>query len=304
MARIIVSGASGLIGTALVPALISQAHTVACLTRDDSPTGKCGNAPAVRWDPQRGEIDSAKLEGFDAVIHLAGENVSNGRWTEEKKARIRDSRVRGTGLLAETLARLSRRPKSFICASAIGFYGNRGDEILRETSAPGADFLAGVCREWEAATRQAAEAGIRVVNLRFGVVLSPHGGALAKLLVPFKMGVGGKVGDGKQYMSWITLDDAVGVIEYALKDETLAGPVNVVAPRPVTNSEFTRTLGHVLARPTLFWVPAFGARLAFGEMADELLLSSARVEPARLQAAKYHFRDPELEGALRHLLSR
>jgi len=304
LAKIIISGASGLIGTALVPSLISQGHTVACLTRDDSQVKKCGNAPAVPWDPQGGKIDSAKLEGLDAVIHLAGENVSSGRWTEEKKARIRDSRVRGTGFLAETLARLARRPKTFICASAIGFYGNRRDEILRETSAPGTDFLAGVCREWEAATLKASEAGIRVAHLRFGVVLSPRGGALAKLLVPFKMGVGGKVGDGKQYMSWITLDDAIGVIEYALKDETLGGPVNVVAPKPVTNSEFTRTLGQVLGRPTLFWVPAFGARLAFGEMADELLLSSARVEPARLQAANYPFRYPELEGALRHLLSR
>lgn len=258
----------------------------------------------VQWDPANGKVDVAKLEGHTVAVHLAGESVAKGRWTPEKKARIRDSRVEGTRRLAETLIHLAQPPQTLVCASAIGYYGNRGDEVLREESLPGTDFLAGVCREWEAAALPVAERGIRVVNMRIGIVLSPEGGALAKLLTAFKMGAGGKVGSGNQYMSWIALDDVIGAIHHVLRTENLTGPVNTVAPHPVTNGEFTETLGRVLDRPTVFSVPAFAARLAFGEMADALLLSSARVEPARLLKSNYQFKHPELEGALRHLLGK
>ena len=218
--------------------------------------------------------------------------------------RIRDSRVDGTRLLAETLARLSRPPRVLVCASAIGYYGNRGDELLREESAPGSDFLAEVCQAWEAAARPAAHKGIRLVHLRFGVILSAGGGALSKMLAPFRLGLGGKIGDGRQWISWISIDDAVGAVQHALGTDALRGPANAVAPKPATNEEFTAILGKVLSRPTIFPMPAFAARLAFGEMADALLLSSARVEPARLIATGYHFHHPELGSALRHLLGR
>jgi len=243
------------------------------------------------------------LDGFDAVIHLAGESIAEGRWNEEKKKRIRESRVKGTKLLGDALANVSRPPKSLIGASAIGYYGNRGDEILTETSAPGDGFLADVCVEWEKATQLATEKGIRVVNTRFGIILSPEGGALAKMLTPFRMGVGGKIGTGKQWMSWIALDDVVEGVMYALTNESLRGPVNFVAPNPVTNAEFTKTLGRVLSRPTFFPVPAFAARVAFGEMADALLLSSQRVAPTRLKAGGYQFSYSELRSALSHLLA-
>src|SRR6266545_3300744 len=273
--RILISGSHGLVGSALTKSLQSQGHEVLALVR---------------------------LEGFDSVSHLAGESIAAGRWTEAKKKAIRDSRVRGTQLLSETLASLRRRPKSFLCASAIGFYGNRGDEILSETNAPGHDFLATVCVEWEKASAGAAENGIRTVNLRFGVILNAQGGALAKMLPPFRMGIGGKVGSGKQWMSWIALDDAVTAIEFVLSNETLNGPINLVTPNAVSNAEFTSTLGRVLGRPTLFPIPAFGARLAFGEMADALLLASQRVHPTRLLEAGYAFHYPELPGALSHIL--
>jgi hypothetical protein len=247
-------------------------------------------------------MDTARLEGLDAVVHLAGENIATGRWTAEKKAKIRDSRVRSTRLLCDTLAGLKQPPKVLACASATGYYGDRGDELLTEESASGTGFLAGVCREWEAAATPAAQKGIRVVHLRFGMVLSGAGGALAKLLPPFRMGLGGALGTGRQYISWIALDDLLGVIAHALTTEALQGPVNAVAPNPVTNKEFTRTLGRTLGRFTLFSMPAAAARLAFGEMADEVLLASQRVQPARLLATEYRFRYPELEGALRHLL--
>jgi uncharacterized protein (TIGR01777 family) len=251
-----------------------------------------------------GSIDQARLEGLDGVVHLAGESIATGRWTAEKKARIRDSRVKGTRLLCESLARLDQPPRVLVSASAIGYYGDRGDEILHEDSASGSGFLAEVCHMWEAATEAASQRNIRVVNLRIGVVLSAMGGALATMLFPFRMGLGGIIGSGRQFMSWIALDDLLGSIAYALRTDTIRGPVNAVAPHPVTNREFTKTLGRVLARPTLLPMPAFAARLAFGEMADELLLSSARVEPARLSAAGYDFRYPTLEGGLRHLLGR
>jgi uncharacterized protein (TIGR01777 family) len=296
--KILLTGASGLIGTALLPALTNKGHECLQLVRNSSQA----SPSKIFWNPEAGTIDAAALEGLDAVIHLAGENVAEGKWTVEKKARIRDSRVQGTTLISETLAGLLSKPKVLIAASAIGFYGNRGAEMLNEKSASGNDFLSNVCREWELATKAAAEAGVRVVNLRFGVVLSEEGGALAKMLTPFRLGVGGRVGDGKQYMSWIALDDVVGAIIHALEDEKMNGAVNAVAPRAVTNTEFTKALGGALSRPTIFPVPAFALRLAFGEMADALLLSSTRVEPAKLLSAGYKFQYPELSGALKHLL--
>jgi uncharacterized protein (TIGR01777 family) len=256
----------------------------------------------IEWHPNQGRVDGQQLEGFDAVFHLAGESIASGRWTDEKKRAIRDSRVKGTALLSETLAQLSQPPSVFVCASAIGYYGNRGDEVLTETSGPGNDFLASVCVEWEEATRPAAEKGIRTVNTRFGIILDGNGGALAKMLTPFRMGIGGRVGDGKQWMSWITLEDVVAGLKFMLLDTAARGPVNFVAPKPVTNAEFTRTLGRVLARPTFFPVPAFGVRLAFGEMADALLLSSQRVEPVVLEEKGFPFYWPTLEPALWNLL--
>jgi uncharacterized protein (TIGR01777 family) len=244
------------------------------------------------------------LEGIGAVVHLAGESIAAGRWTPQRKDKIRRSRVEGTRRLCESLGQLTRRPKLLVSASAIGYYGNRGDEVLREDSPPGNDFLAQVCQEWEAATEPASQAGVRVVQLRFGMILSPGGGALKKMLLPFKLGAGGRIGSGAQFMSWIAVDDAVGAIDHAIRTESLQGPVNTVAPAPVTNANFTRTLARVLSRPALAPLPAFAARLAFGELADALLLSSQRVIPACLQASGYQFRYPELEAALRHLLDR
>jgi hypothetical protein len=256
------------------------------------------------WEPDKGTIDAEKLEGCDAAVHLAGENIAE-RWTEDKKRRIVESRAKGTRLLSETLARLKSKPRVLVSASAVGFYGaHRGDELLTEADAGGDDFLSEVCRPWEAATELAKESGVRVVRLRIGVVLSAEGGALAKMLTPFKMGVGGKIGSGKQWMSWIAIDDVVGIIRHALADETLEGAVNTVAPRPVRNEEFTSALGRVLGRPTIFPMPAFAVRLMFGEMGDALLLGSQRVEPARLKASGYQFAYAEIEGALRHVLGK
>ncbi|OFV87535.1 MAG: TIGR01777 family protein [Acidobacteria bacterium RBG_16_70_10] len=296
--RISVTGSSGLIGSALVPFLTAEGHEVGRVVRSTTAAG------AWRWDPGAGHVDAGAVNGKDAVVHLAGETIAAGRWSAARKARIRDSRVRGTRVVAQAVARADPRPKALLCASAMGFYGDRGDERLTEASAPGRGFLCEVSREWEEACAPARDQGVRVVNLRFGIVLSPAGGALAKMLLPFRLGAGGVVGSGKQWWSWVALDDAVGAIQHALVTAGLSGPLNVAAPNPVTNAEFTRTLGRVLARPTLFPVPVFAARLAFGEMADALLLASARVVPERLQQTGYVFRHPELEGALRHLLGR
>jgi uncharacterized protein len=297
--KILLTGSHGLIGSALQPFLTTGGHSVEPLQRGK--TAKAGHG--VFWDPAGGSVERDKLEGFDWVVHLAGESIV-GRWDEEKKRKIRDSRAKGTRLLSEALAKLERLPRALVCASAVGYYGDRGDEVLTEESPAGDSFLAAVCREWEAATAPAAEAGIRVVNLCFGVVLSPRGGALEKILLPFEFGLGGEVGSGQQCWSWIAIDDAVGAIHHALITDALRGPANVVAPHPITNREFTKTLGALLSRPTLLPTPEFAARFAFGEMADELLLASARVEPARLRQTGYRFRFLELEEALRHLLGK
>ena len=296
--RISVTGSSGLIGSALVPLLTAEGHEVGRVVRSTTA------GDAWRWDPGTGHFDAGAVNGMDAVVHLAGESIAAGRWSAARKARIRDSRVRGTRAVAEAVARADPRPQALLCASAMGFYGDRGEERLTEASAPGLGFLSEVSREWEEACAPARDRGVRVANLRFGIVLSPAGGALAKMLLPFRLGAGGVVGSGKQWWSWVALDDAVGAIRHALVTPEVSGPVNVAAPNPVTNAEFTRTLGRVLARPTLFPVPVFAARLALGEMADALLLASARIVPERLQQTGYVFRQPELEGALRHLLGR
>lgn len=298
MMDVVVSGATGLVGSALSKELEDKGHKVIVLSRS-----KPSSDDTIRWDPSRGQIDASRLEGIDAVVHLAGENIV-GRWTPEKKRRIRDSRVQGTRLLAETVAGLSEKPRAMVCASAIGYYGDRGNELLREESEPGGAFLSEVVKEWEAAAAPAREAGVRVANLRFGVVLSAEGGALGTTLPIFKLGLGGKVGSGRQWWSWVALDDVAGAIIHALENESVEGPVNVVAPNPMTNAEYTKVLGDVLNRPTLFPLPAPAARAMLGEVADELLLASARVEPAKLKETGYEFRYPELEDALRHLLAR
>jgi uncharacterized protein (TIGR01777 family) len=298
--HVAVTGASGLIGSTLVPFLTTGRHRVTRLVR----SAATATSDTARWDPATGQLDTARLGDCDAVVHLAGENIMSGRWTAESKARIKDSRVRATRLLCESLARLQPRPRVLVSASAIGFYGNRGDQELDEHSAPGTGFLAELCQEWERATAPAADAGIRVVMPRIGLVMTPAGGVLAKLLTPFRLGAGGVVGDGRHYMSWIAMDDMLGIILHALRSTTLQGPINAVAPAPVTNREFTKTLAGVLSRPTLLPIPAPAARLVFGEMADEALLASARILPRRARETGYVFRWPELDGALRHLLGK
>ena len=301
--RVAVTGATGLVGSALVPLLVARGHEVVRLVRTRAGASAAGKISDAEWHPDRGEIDAAALAGVDSAVHLAGENISEGRWTDEKKRRIIESRRQGTQLIAETLARLDPRPRALVSASATGFYGDRGDELLTEGSTSGKNFVAHVCREWEAATEPARAAGVRTVLLRFGIVLSREGGALPKMLTPIKLGVGGRLGSGRQYYSWITIVDAVAAILHALENEGVSGPVNLVSPQPVTNGEFTKALGRALGRPTLFAVPAFAARLAFGEMADELLLASARVEPTRLKATGFEFKYPTLEAALHHIVS-
>jgi uncharacterized protein (TIGR01777 family) len=296
--KILISGSHGLIGKALSASLTRDGHEIVRLVRRERVIGQ----PEIEWHPNQGRIDAEHLEGFDTVVHLAGESIASGRWTEQKKKKIRESRVLGTTLLSETLARLHEKPKTFVCASAIGFYGDRADELLNESSAPGKGFLSDVCIEWEEATEAAVASGIRTIKTRFGIILAAEGGALEKMLTPFKLGVGGRVGDGQQWMSWIALEDVVGALRYVLDNTLIQGPVNFVAPTPVTNSEFTETLGEVLSRPTFFPMPGFAARLAFGEMADALLLSSTRVEPKQLVDRGYKFRHSTLKAALRHIL--
>jgi uncharacterized protein (TIGR01777 family) len=296
--NVLISGATGLIGSVLIPALEAGGHRVTRLTR--SPKGN----EDIGWDPSAGEMDTSRLEGIDAVVHLAGESIAEGRWTPAKKARILESRTRGTRLLAEKVAGFPEPPRAMVSASAVGYYGDRGNELLREESEPGSDFLAEVCRAWEAAADPAREAGIRVVHTRFGLVLSTKGGALARTLPIFKLGGGGRIGSGRQWWSWVAIDDVVGAILHALTNGSVEGSVNVGSPNPLTNAEYTKILGKVLNRPTIFPLPASAARLALGEVADALLLASQRMEPAKLKETGYEFRYPELEGALRHLLRR
>lgn len=297
MQRVLVSGAAGLVGSELTAFLTTGGHEVCALTRHPK------SADQVGWSPSDGSIEADKLIGLDAVVHLAGESIV-GRWTSSKKQRIRDSRIKGTRLLAETLATLREKPKCLVCASATGFYGDRGDEVLTEESLPGSGFLAELCQEWEQACQPARDAGIRVVNVRIGLVLTPKGGLLGTLLPLFKSGFAGRVGDGTQWMSWIAIDDLVDVFHAGIMDETLTGALNATAPHPVTNAEFTKTLGRVLGRPTFLPVPKLAVKAALGEAGDELALASARVLPSRLQQRGHAFRFEELEPALRFLLGK
>jgi uncharacterized protein (TIGR01777 family) len=296
--KVLVSGSTGLIGSALVSTLVRDGERIIRLVRspvEDPET-------ELRWDPITGDLDAERLRevGPEAVVHLAGESIG-GRWTAARKARIRDSRVQGTRLLSERIAALDRRPGALVCASAVGYYGDRGDELLDEGSGPGSTFLAEVTQAWEAAAEPAREGGVRVVNLRFGIVLSPDGGALGRMLPLFRLGLGGPLGSGRQYMSWIALDDVLDVIRHALVTRTLDGPVNTASPNPVTNREFARTLGRVLGRPAAVPAPAFALRLVLGELGGELL-GGQRVDPGRLRASGYEFRSPQLEQALRTML--
>lgn len=295
--KILVAGASGLVGTALKNYLAGLGHEVVSLSRG-------GQEGSVHWDPERGEINPEELEGFDAVVNLAGENIAGKRWSEGEKRRILESRVKATRLLADTLAHLARPPKVWINASAVGYYGSQGEKMLSEANGPGTGFLAGVCQAWEGATGAAAKKGIRVVLTRFGIVLSPKGGILGRLITPFKLGLGGKIGNGNQYMSWIAIEDLVAIIGHILVHDEIVGPLNVVSPHAVTNGEFTEELANTLHRSAFFTMPAAIARLVFGkEMAEEMLLASARVYPKRLLETEYVFQYPKLSGALQHLLT-
>jgi hypothetical protein len=296
MDRILITGASGPIGAALLALFESQHMQVVRMVR-----GRARNDAQISWDPLA-PLQPVTVSGFDAVVHLAGESIV-GRWTAEKQKAIRESRIHGTRHLAAALAECQDKPRVFVCASAIGFYGNRGDEVLREESAGGGGFLAEVCREWEDASQAASAVGIRTVNIRTGLVLSPKGGALGKMLTPFKLGLGGRIGSGRQWSSWIHVDDVAGGIHHVMRTESLAGPANFVAPNPVRNAEFTKVLASVLKRPAFFPVPVLALHLAFGRMAaDELLLSSQRVEPEKLNATDYPFRFRELRTALEDLV--
>ncbi len=293
--RILVSGASGPIGAALLPSLKATGATVTRLVRNSAT-----NPDEIAWDPARPLLPDS-VSGFDAVIHLAGESIV-GRWTEARKRRIRESRSQGTGHLAQAVAKAPQPPRVFISASAVGFYGNRGDEILREDSPSGEGFAAEICRQWEAAAQPAAKAGIRTAQMRFGVVMSAEGGALPKMLPPFRLGLGGRLGNGRQWWPWVSVRDVVGAIQHVLNHESLTGPVNTVAPNPVTNAEFTSILASVLKRPAIFPMPAFAVRLVFGEMGEELFLGSQRVQPAKLVATGYQFQHPDLKNALKQIL--
>lgn len=304
MARVLVSGASGPIGAALLPKLRDSGYEVVRLVRGTAASLKDGvpkDELTIPWDPMQ-PLDPAAVSGFAVAIHLAGEPIV-GRWTDAKKRRIHESRAAGTRNLSNALAKAAQKPRVLVSASAIGFYGDRGDEVLREESSSGHDFLSAVCRDWEANAQAAAQAGIRTVNTRFGLILSREGGALPKMLPPFRMGVGGNMGNGRQWWSWIHITDVAAGILHVMDNDTLQGPVNFVAPNPVTNASFTKTLAAALHRPAIFPVPAFAARLAFGQMADELLLASQRVEPAKLVASGYAFGYTDLRKALDNLVA-
>lgn len=292
--RILISGASGLIGTNLAKLLRAEGHTVGQLVR---PGGELG-AGDIAWDPLSASIDTALMEGTDAFVHLSGASIGDGRWTPERKNILRSSRVDTTRVLVDALARLRQKPRVFACASAIGFYGDRGDEILTEASEYGTDFLGLLTRDWEAEATRAEHVGIRTARLRFGVILSSTGGALPRMLMPFKFGVGGRFGSGKQWMSWIALEDVLAATRLAIVDDSISGPVNLVVPNPVRNADFVRELAAAIHRPAIFPAPAFALRLVLGEMADPLLLSSQRAIPEKLLAMKFEYRFPELAPAL------
>lgn len=298
--KILITGASGLIGKALQESFTAEGYELLLASRKEPK-----DAAHIKWDAETGfaDEDLPRLEGLDAVIHLAGENIGGGlRWSDEKKKAIRDSRVVGTRTMIEAFDKLRDKPKLFISGSAIGFYGDRGNDEMTEASSAGKTFLSEVCKEWEAESRRAEDLGVRTVLLRTGIVLSKDGGALATMLTPFKLGVGGVVGEGTQWMSWISLDDVVGVINYILDNENIRGAVNLTAPGPVTNEEFTKTLGSVLYRPTILPLPEFAVHMVFGEMGDALLLDSTKVVPKRLLDAGYEFKFSELKTALEHAL--
>ena len=294
--KVAVTGSSGLIGSSLVSYLSKKDIVVSKILRENPEDDD------ISWKPENGDWDSDFTGGVDGIVHLAGENVASGRWTKAKKEKIRNSRIEGTKRLCEHILKLPTPPSVLVCASAIGYYGNRGVEFLNEGSSRGSGFLPDVCLGWEEAAESVSKAGIRVVNVRFGIALSKDGGALAKMMTPFKIGMGGKIGSGTQYMSWIAMDDVTGAIYHTLTTDSLNGPVNLTAPNPVTNKEFTTTLGEVLKRPAVVPIPAFAAKLAFGEMANDLLLASTKVAPKRLSDSGYKFQYPELENALKHVL--
>ncbi len=297
--KIFVTGSSGLIGSALVAFLTAHGHTVTRLVRRSPRPG----AEEIFWNPEAGSIDASSLEGFEAAVHMAAESLAAIRWTPAKKKRILESRIRGTELLARTLATLGRPPQVMISASAVGYYGDRGAEELREDSSAGSGFLSDVCRHWEQAASVVADRGIRLVLLRQGLVLSAAGGALPRMLPPFRLGIGGRLGSGTQYMGWLALDDLLEIVMFVLLHHELSGPINAVAPEPVTNRDFTRALGHALGRPAFLTIPAIAVQMMFGEMGKQLLLASTRAVPERLAQAGFQFRFPDLETALRHVLA-
>jgi uncharacterized protein len=292
--RVLISGGSGMIGSALTDSLRADGVEVNHLVRRKEKT----SPGDVLWNPTTATVDVPAMEGYDAVVHLSGASVAQGRWTSARKLVLRSSRVDTTRVLVDSLARLNQKPSVFVCASATGYYGSRGDEILTESSGNGSDLLGLICRAWEGEAARAMASGIRTVITRFGIILSSKGGALPAMVAPFNFGVGGRLGSGKQWMSWITLEDVVAIIRTAIAEKSWAGPLNVVAPSPIQNADFTQVLASVLHRPAFFAVPAFALRIALGEMADALLLSSQRVQPAKLQAAGYRFRQENLEAAL------
>jgi uncharacterized protein (TIGR01777 family) len=298
--KVIISGASGLVGTALTKDLRTEGHIVMHLVRNTSEV----SSEQIRWDPLSAQVDVSALEGADVVVHLSGASISDGRWTPARKEILRSSRLDSTRVLVDSLARLRQKPRVFVSASAVGYYGNRGDEILTESSGPGNDFLSLLARDWEAEAVRAAQSGMRTVILRFGVILSPEGGALPQMIRPFKFGAGGRLGSGRQWMSWIALEDVISIVRFIIANTQINGHVNVIAPKPVQNAEFALIVGHTLHRPAVLPAPAFALRLAFGEMADALLLASQRVRPVKLLAAGYSFHFEDLEPALRAILVR